>query len=94
MAVSTSVVPVDRLAPACTLKADEQNLPTVRAKGLLVTVTCSEPVTARFALTVSSSDQRRYKLADVGVGRLVGAKITSTAAIRLRFPSTPPTAPG
>ena len=89
-AMSASVMPVDRLAPACSLKANDQNLPTVRAKGFQVTVTCSEPVTARFLLTVSTSDQHRYGLASVGVGRLVGEKIASTAATRLRIPLDAP----
>ena len=85
-AVSASVVPVDRLAPVCTIKAATQHLPTVRAKGLRVTATCSEPVTARFLLTVSTADKRHYHLATVGVGRLSGERIATTAPTTLRIP--------
>jgi hypothetical protein len=85
-AVSATVVPVDRLAPTCTIKAADQKLATVIDKGFLVTVTCSEPVTARFLLTVSAADRKRYDLPTVGVGRLTGERIPSTAPLSLRIP--------
>ena len=85
-AVSASVVPVDKLAPTCTLSAAGQHLPTVLAKGFQVTATCSEPVTANFLLTVSDKDRETYGLSSVGIGRLTGESFTSAGAHKLRIP--------
>ena len=68
VAISKPVVPIDRITPVCTLKANSQNMPTVKAKGFLVTATCSEPVSAKFTLAISKADRRKYKLPSVTIG--------------------------
>lgn len=67
-AISKPVVPADKLKPTCTVKANDQNLLTVRNQGYQVTATCSEPVTANFRLTVSKKDKKKYHLHSTKIG--------------------------
>ena len=82
-AVSKPVVPVDKIKPTCTIKANDQNMPTVRGQGFQVTATCSEPVTAKFSLTISNKDRKKYHLRSTKVGS-DEQKFTAAGANTLR----------
>jgi len=89
-AVSKPVVPEDKLRPVCTLKANDQNMANVRSQGFQVTATCSEPVTAKFTLTVSKAVRRKYRLPSITIGtdeQVFTAKGPNT--LRILISSTP-----
>ena len=67
-AVSKPVVPVDKIKPTCTIKANDQNMATVRSLGFQATVTCSEPVTVKYSLTISKKDRKKYHLSSTKIG--------------------------